>query len=54
MRGDVADVKENGKKEIMNGHLIDNIMNFEIQTLPIPDICHGRHGRRRVNFFWPV
>ena len=20
----------------------------------IPDICHGRHGHVRVNFFWPV
>ena len=20
----------------------------------IPDICHGRHGNTRVNFFWPV
>ena len=20
----------------------------------IPDICHGRHGYTRVNFFWPV
>ena len=19
----------------------------------IPDICHGRHGHVRVNFFWP-
>ena len=22
--------------------------------LSIPDICHGRHGHVRVNFFWPV
>ena len=23
-------------------------------TSCIPDICHGRHGHTRVNFFWPV
>ena len=22
--------------------------------MTIPDICHGRHGHVRVNFFWPV
>ena len=22
--------------------------------MSIPDICHGRHGHTRVNFFWPV
>ena len=24
------------------------------KTGDIPDICHGRHGHTRVNFFWPV
>ena len=28
--------------------------SFFLKLLRIPDICHGRHGYTRVNFFWPV
>ena len=27
---------------------------IELLIMYIPDICHGRHGHTRVNFFWPV
>ena len=31
-----------------------DISTGPIHVRNIPDICHGRHGHVRVNFFWPV
>ena len=33
---------------------IAHITIYFSRYLDIPDICHGRHGHVRVNFFWPV
>ena len=31
-----------------------NACFFKKRLNAIPDICHGRHGRRPCKFFWPV
>ena len=53
VEGKVSKTKQNVKYKLLFREWGGQKMKYVHGTL-IPDICHGRHGYTRVNFFWPV